>query len=179
MNRRQWIRTGLLGAALLGTASWLALRPARSGADAVVASPASVAWHPQADALFEALAPVIVGPSCNTAALRARTAQGVREAVSLLSPAAQAEVAELIALLNIAPARMLLAGVWQPWPQASADDIAAFLQRWRLSRFGLLQSGYHALHDLVLGAWYAHEASWVAMGYPGPPAIAPAAEARS
>jgi len=179
MNRRQWIKTGVLGAALLGTASWFALRAPRGTADPVASVPAAPAWHPQAGALFEALAPVIVGPACATPALRKQTAEGVRLAVSNLSPAAQAEVGELIALLNLAPARMLLAGVWQSWPEASADDIAAFLQRWRSSRLSLLQSGYHALHDLVLGAWYASESSWAAIGYPGPPPITPGAAVTS
>jgi hypothetical protein len=32
----------------------------------------------------------------------------------------------------------------------------------------MLQTAYHALHDLVLGAWYADPSSWTAVGYPGP-----------
>jgi hypothetical protein len=31
-----------------------------------------------------------------------------------------------------------------------------------------LRSAYQALHDLVLGAWYANPANWDAIGYPGP-----------
>jgi len=37
-----------------------------------------------------------------------------------------------------------------------------------MHRFALLRIAYHALHDLVLGAWYAQPSNWVAIGYPGP-----------
>ncbi len=47
----------------------------------------------------------------------------------------------------------------------------AFLERWRWSRIALLQSGYFALHDLVLGAWYANESAWGMLGYAGPPNV--------
>ena len=41
----------------------------------------------------------------------------------------------------------------------------SFLRRWQHSRLDLLKSGYQALHDLVLGAWYADPQSWAAIGY--------------
>ena len=91
-----------------------------------------------------------------------------------LHPNTQEEVRELFSLLNFAPARWLIAGVRQPWSEAGADDIAAFLQGWRLSRWQLLQSAYQALHELIFAAWYAQPAAWPAMGYPGPPLLASA-----
>ena len=39
------------------------------------------------------------------------------------------------------------------------------------SRFALLQGAYAALHDLVLGAWYARPEAWPTIGYPGTPEI--------
>ena len=50
-------------------------------------------------------------------------------------------------------------------------DIEKFLRNWQESGADLLKSGYQALHDLVLGAWYADPASWAAIGYPGPPSL--------
>jgi len=91
--------------------------------------------------------------------------------VAQLSPAAQREVGELLSLLTLAPTRGLATGVWSDWAEASVQDVTAFLERWRHSRIGLLQSGYHALHDLVLGAWYADPQSWPSIGYAGPPAL--------
>ena len=58
-----------------------------------------------------------------------------------------------------------------PWPEASREEVTAFLERWRFSRWALLQQGYQALHDLVLAAWYARPDSWPAIGYAGPPEV--------
>jgi hypothetical protein len=88
-----------------------------------------------------------------------------------LPPHLQAEVKQLLALLASWPGRRLLAGVSAPWPQASSAEVAAFLERWRFSRWVLFQQAYHALHELVLAAWYARPDSWPAIGYPGPPAL--------
>jgi hypothetical protein len=54
------------------------------------------------------------------------------------------------------------------WSQATQEDVAAFLSHWRVHRLALLQSAYHALHDLVIGGWYADESTWESIGYPGP-----------
>jgi hypothetical protein len=119
-----------------------------------------------------ALAPVIVGPVLPADAAARRAAidgavQRVAGAIGGLPLAAQKEVADLFALLSLAPASRLLAGIGD-WSAATPQQLAAFLQDWRTHRFDLLQSAYHALHDLVLGAWYADPSSWVAAGYPGP-----------
>ncbi len=99
------------------------------------------------------------------------TIDRIEEAVAGLPPPVQAELRDLFALLAFAPSRWLLAGVRSPWRAASNAEVAAFLQRWRLSRWMLLQQGYHALHDLVLAAFYADPASWPRIDYPGPPRL--------
>jgi hypothetical protein len=113
----------------------------------------------------------MLGPACWNAGACSKVVDGVRQAVAALSPAAQRDIGELFMLLNIAPARGALTGIWGPWSEASATDITAFLERWRHSRLALLQAGYHALHDLILAAWYAEPESWADIGYPGPPAL--------
>lgn len=80
----------------------------------------------------------------------------------------QKEIQDLFALLTLGPTRRFLAGVPDDWAQAKQEDVAAFLQSWRLHRIGMLQSAYHALHDLVTGPWYSDESTWQAIGYPGP-----------
>jgi hypothetical protein len=85
-----------------------------------------------------------------------------------LPPAARKEFQNLFGLLALAPARRLLTGISGDWARATPADVQAFLQDWRDSSFALLRSAYGALHDLVLGAWYADPASWAAIGYPGP-----------
>ena len=172
MRRRHLIQAGLAGTALLGAAAWWGprLRDPGSLSDVSTGDPSPV-LPPGAAAVVAALAPVVIGSACHRAEHRERAVQGVGVAVSRLSPGAQREIGELFSLLAWAPARGPLTGVWTDWADASADNITAFLQRWRFSRLEMLQSGYHALHDLILGGWYADDRHWEAMGYPGPPVL--------
>jgi len=124
--------------------------------------------------IIAALVPAILAgvlPEAGEARRKAivQTVEGVGVAIGGLSAAAQKELAELFTLLSIAPARVLLAGLWPRWEDASPAEIAAFLQGWRMSRLELLRSAYAALHDLVLGAWYGNPDAWGDIGYPGPP----------
>jgi len=80
-----------------------------------------------------------------------------------LPPAARKELDDLFSLLAFAPTRCLIAGIWTPWPEASRDSVAAFLDAWRDSRFALLRSAYGALHQVVLGAWYGKPQAWPAI----------------
>ena len=80
------------------------------------------------------------------------------------------EVHQLFGLLDMGITRWPLTGI-ADLSSASAGEVDAFLERWRHSRFAMLQSGYHALHDIVLGAWYASDTTWADVGYPGPPKL--------
>lgn len=92
----------------------------------------------------------------------------VQDAIAGLPLATQKEIKDLFALLALGPTRRFLAGVPDDWVNVKPDDITAFLQSWRLHRIGMLQSAYHALHDLITGSWYADESNWASIGYPGP-----------
>lgn len=169
-TRRQFLKAGLIGgAALAGLGAYYAMR--RASAPAAPGQPG-----PGERAIIAAIVPAVlagmlpVSGEARQAAID-KTVAGVAAAIAGLSAGAQEEIGELFALLNVAPARMLLAGVWSPWEQAAPDEVAAFLQRWRASRFALLRSAYGALHDLVLGAWYGDAGSWAGIGYPGPPEV--------
>lgn len=172
-TRRQFLKTGLLGGALLATAFALHKPLDRLGKRTLVEQ------VPIAGALplvVAAVAPVMLaGVIPKDGAVRAvairRATDGVGVAVAALSAASQREVAELFALLAFPPTRILAAGMTSTWPEASEDDIRAFLERWRHSPIDLLKSGYMALHDLILGAWYADPAAWEAIGYLGPPGV--------
>ena len=89
-------------------------------------------------------------------------------AIAGLSPAAQDELDQLFTLLSIAPGRLLLAGSAGAWREMSADKAAAVLQSWRVHAVALMQVSYHAMHDLIYGAWYGTESHWQAIGYGGP-----------
>jgi len=134
--------------------------------------PQRFALDGEARAALHAIAPAILAGALPQAAGReaalAGTIEGVHQAILGLPPATQKEVQDLFGLLALAPARRLLTGIAGGWDHARIEDVNAFLQDWRFHRLGLLRSAYHALHDLVLGAWYAQPASWAATGYPGP-----------
>ncbi len=96
---------------------------------------------------------------------------GVEAAIAGLPPATQDELGTLFFALAAAPSRLVLAGLATPWSEAQAAEVAAVLQGWRTHRLTLLQSAYHAFHDLILGVAYADETRWTDIGYPGPPRL--------
>ena len=85
-----------------------------------------------------------------------------------LPPATQREFGELLALLALPPGRLALAGLATEWSGASVAQINAALQAMRVSRLALRQQAYHALRDLTHVAYFADNATWAQLGYPGP-----------
>ena len=160
-SRRTFLRAGGL-AALALVAGGALYRAHRDTA------PHRFALDGEARAALHAIAPaILLGALPPGLALNA-TIDAVHAAILGLPPATQKEVQDLFGLLALAPARRLLTGVSGGWENARTEDVSAFIQDWRMHRLGLLRSAYHALHDLVLGAWYAQESSWAATGFPGP-----------
>lgn len=171
MRRRTFLKAGVAGTVLLAGAARIPAAAARA-ADSMAARGLSSADR----VVVAAIAPVMLAgalPAAGEAKAKAvaGVVDGVSQAVAGMPPATRRELGELFMLLDLAPTRHLVAGVSRPWPEASAGEIAAFLQGWRMSRLALLQSGYHALHDLIVAAWYAQPESWPPLAYPGPPEV--------
>lgn len=170
MNRRQFVKAGLLGGAMLAAGgAWVAWRDVRD-------ADASLPARDRVAEILGAIAPVLLAGALPADTLQRGSAlagvtSGVKEVIAAFPPAVRSEVNDLFRLLDIRIARRLLTGIPDGWRDADPADIKAFLDRWRWSRIALLQSGYFALHDLVLGAWYASESSWDKLGYPGPPNV--------
>lgn len=172
LTRRQFIKAGIVGGAALTAAGLFYSRSLKEAPAGAVPQGLTLPER----AIIAALVPAILAgvlPAAGEARQKVivQTVDGVGVAIAGLSAAAQKELAELFALLGFAPARVLLAGLWPRWEEATPAQIADFLQGWRTSRLGLLRSAYAALHDLVLGAWYGTPEAWPAIGYPGPPEI--------
>jgi hypothetical protein len=167
LSRRELLKFGVAGAMLLAAAGIARgeVRPRLAS----VERPLTVLRDKDL-AVLAAIAPVILAgtPGAEKADL---AIGGVDRAVAGLPPHLQAEVRQLLSLLASWPGRRLIAGVRSSWPEASRAEIEAFLERWRYSSWALAQQGYHALHELVLAAWYARPDSWSAIGYPGPPRL--------
>ncbi len=127
----------------------------------------------EAKAALDAIIPAMLAGSLPAeGAARAQavaaTTGRVHQAILGLPLTAQREVQDLFGLLALGPARRALTGIADGWSSATDTQVSAFLQEWRFHRLDMLQSAYHALHDLMIGAWYADPASWAAIGYPGP-----------
>ena len=127
----------------------------------------------EAKAALDAMVPAMLAgvlppePAARASAIAATT-ERVHQAIRGLPLGAQKEVQDLFGLLALAPARRALTGISGGWANASAAQVASFLQEWRFHRLAMLQTAYHALHDLVIGSWYADPSSWSAIDYPGP-----------
>lgn len=164
-SRRTFLKAGGLAALALAAGGAL-YRAAHND------KPQRFALDGEARAALHAIVPAILAGALpqgvGREAALTTTIEGVHQAILGLPPATQEEVQDLFGLLALAPARRLLTGIAGGWKGARLEEVSVFLQDWRLHRLGLLRSAYHALHDLVLGAWYAQPASWAAIGYPGP-----------
>lgn len=85
-----------------------------------------------------------------------------------LPPHTQSELSQLLALLANSTGRRLVAGLETGWEDASIDEIQQAMQGMRISRLALRQQTYHALHDIVGGAYFSDPGTWGKIGYPGP-----------
>jgi hypothetical protein len=166
MRRRTWLKVGLVGGAALSVAGGAALllRPA----------PRDPAHSDSARLVLRAVMPALLAGALPAAAAarEAALAGGLDRSIAAIREfplAIRLELGELFDLLDSAPGRWL-AGVGQ-WTTAGEAEISAFLQRWRTHPFDLFQVGYQALHDLVLGPWYADPSTWQGIRYPGPLSI--------
>lgn len=163
------MKVGVAGAAVLAAAHFL---------DAAAGAPAKGyrILDGRSASTVERFAPVVLAgtlPGEREARVRAirEIVASFDRAVAGLSPAVQREVEQLFSVLHFAPTRIALAGLWAPLDQCTPEEIAAFLTRWRFSRFELQRAGYQALSQLIQAAWFDNSGSWAAIGYPGPPAL--------
>jgi hypothetical protein len=96
-------------------------------------------------------------------------------AVAALPPVVRAELAQLLALCTITLGRWLLMGEAGDFSQLARQvprtQLAQALQGLRLSKLALRRQAYFALRDLHCAAFYAENAAWPLMGYPGPTQI--------
>jgi hypothetical protein len=171
LSRRTFIVTGIGGALALAAAAWL------RGPHAPASGVPRRALDADGEAIFAAVAPVLLDgalpadPRARAGALR-DTLSGIDTAVAGLTPAAQAELRQLVALLALPPVRYGVARVSASWEAASPDEVRRFLDRCRDSRVRLMRAAYDALHQLTYAAWYGNPESWAALDYPGPPRVA-------
>ena len=169
-SRRRVIFVGIGGAVAAGAA---VLLPRLGGSGVAPEGTAIVSEH--AD-MLRAVAAALLGSALPTETdARARELSRVVAAtgalITNLPPLTRKEINDLFGLLAVKPARVLL-GYSGDWAGADIAAVATFLIGLRDSSIGLKQQAYFALHDLLIGSFYAEPSTWAATGYPGPPKLA-------
>ncbi|MEH6689191.1 MAG: twin-arginine translocation pathway signal protein [Halopseudomonas sabulinigri] len=171
LGRRSLLKLGLGASLALST---VGLTASLSGCTSERAAPHFKVLRESDLPILTALYPAIVGSH----PAFAESPDAVNKALAQLdwtlertSPFAQKAVLDLFGLLSMPLTRGPLTGVWGDMANASPEQLEAFLQRWRDSRFDMLRQGSKTLSQLLLMSWYALPQSWAAAGYPGPPVI--------
>lgn len=163
VSRRSFLKVGLVGAIALAVAGgfYRTLNaPSPQG---------KFTLDGDAKAALAAIIAVVLKGTISSSAQNTEAATArVQDAIAGLPLVTQKEIQDLFALLTLGPTRRFLAGIPDNWSEAKTDDVTTFLQNWRMHRISMLQSAYHALHDLIIGPWYADDSTWASIGYPGP-----------
>lgn len=173
MQRRTFLKVGLLGGTALACAGWLSH-------DALWGSGTRLAAKGDHQYLFltevdhaavKALVPAVLAGSevVGDAALTEEVVFAVDQTIAVFQPSIQAELRQLFTLMTLAPTRALVCGVWRAWPHVDAATADGMMRSWRESRLALLRSAYDGLQQLITAAWYGNPRSWSAIGYQGPP----------
>ena len=164
MRRRSLLKVGLAGGVVLALAgTGLALvQPARRDGK----------FTETARALFTALAPAVLAGLLPTEAGARQQAIAellprIEVAINGMPPAMQAEVDELLTIAGSSVGRLALVGLGSSWGAAGSGEVQSALRGMRDSSLALRQQAYHALRDLTNGGYFADEAAWVGLGYPG------------
>jgi hypothetical protein len=167
MNRRSFVKRGLLGGALLalggsiGLATWPsreAVRPRRKlqALDAqqfaiLAAVAARTVEAPEADALE-------IAHRCD-------------ERLALAFPEAREDFGKLLLLLENGLAGLIFDGRAKPFTRLSPEAQTRALEHWRDSKLAVRRGGYAVLRRLTQSVWYAAPEGWAWTGYPGPPTL--------
>jgi hypothetical protein len=157
----------------LGVGSALALTVVGGGAWLWRPGLSSGRLTPPGRSVFRAVARVVLegslplGVAARERAIDAHLVQ-LDAVIEDLPPATRSEIAQMLALLSVAPSRLWLTGLASDWDDAGLEEVEAALRRMRADPQVLRQQTYHALRDLSNAAFYAQSDHWPLMGYPGP-----------
>lgn len=165
MQRRSWLRLGLFSASVMALGGG-ALALLESGQRVERLSPAG-------RAVFTGVGQALLDGSLPARGSERETAlDGLLDRIDVLLSGlpqhAQAELSQLLLILDSSVGRRALAGLSDDWSIASIADIQAALQSMRTSGISLRRQAYQALHDITGSAYFSDSSTWAFLGYPGP-----------
>lgn len=168
-GRRKFLVRGLLGAALLAGAGWVAWR--RTEDFTGVVGPFAV-LSPSEAAILLAVARRTLPPGPRFPSPESvRVAERVDAFLAMSHPGVQQDVKRLLSLFDSALFGLVLDGSPTRFRAASATGQDARLAAWSSSRIAVRRTGFRALRRLVASSYYSSPATWAAVGYPGPPDV--------
>lgn len=171
LSRRNLLKVGLLGTALLGTAG---LTATLSGCSASTPASGYLILRSSDMPFLRALIPVMLDGAVTAQQMPQAidgTLKSLDTSLAHLSPEMRGLTVQLFDVLALPITRGPLTGVWGRWDKASGDDVRQFLTRWQNSSLSLLRMGHASLLQLVMMAWYSRQEAWAHCGYPGPPTV--------
>ncbi len=165
MQRRSLLKLGAASAAVLTIAGGgVALMNPGLAAGGLSAGAREV-FRAVGEAILEGSLPA--APAARTAAIEGML-ERIEGLVSALPAHSQKELSLLLGLLASAPGRHTITGLRARWVDADIPQVQQALQVMRTSAMSLRQQAYHALHDIVGGAYFSDPGTWAQLGYPGP-----------
>jgi len=166
MNRRTFLRRGLIGGAVLalggtGLALWPTLIQHRPR------TPLKVLDEKQFAVLAAVAARAVRAPGADPVQM----AHGLDDLMSRMAPEVQSDFKQLLGLFENALAGLIFDGRTKPFTRLSPEEQDTVLARWRDSRITVRRAGYAALRKLTQAQHYGQPSSWPSVGYAGPPQI--------
>ncbi|MEW5855067.1 MAG: gluconate 2-dehydrogenase subunit 3 family protein [Myxococcota bacterium] len=167
MDRRTFLKYGVVGGALLvvggsGLALWkgaLTFTPRRAlrvmddlAFNVTAAAAQAVVSVPDADA--------------------AELAHRVDEQLEHTTPEARTDFLKMTRALNSPLLGLILDGRPTPFLALDVSSRAQVLRQWGRSGLEVRRQAYHSMRKLCASAYYVDKASWLGIGYPGPPNLA-------
>lgn len=171
LSRRNLLKFGLMGTAMLGT---VGLTASLSGCSASTPASGYLILRSSDMPFLRALIPVMLDgavPAGQMPQAVEGTIKSLDHSLAHLSPEMRGLTVQLFDVQSMAVTRGPLTGVWGSWENASAADVRNFLDRWQNSSLSLLRMGHSSLLQLVMMAWYSRPEAWAHCGYPGPPTV--------
>jgi hypothetical protein len=164
-GRRRLLKLGLGASAVVAVAGTGALLWSPGWRDGHLTAGGRAVFRAAATAVLEGLLPTEA--TTQNAALDAHLLR-VDATLAALPRHTQAELAQLLGLLQLAPVRRWLCGLEVPWQQADLDAARGAIKRLHGADDELRQQVFHALRDLTAASYVAAPEVWPLMGYPGP-----------
>lgn len=178
LSRRSFMKTGVLGSAMLVGASIVAQLQGCASLPATEADGSPTSWkllRPKDRAILGAVAPVALAgafPQDRSTALNTFLPQ-VDTFLFSTSKANHEALHQMFDLLDMRITRVLLTGAWSSWDSITDDQVESFMASWRDSSMNQLRLGYAQLTQVLNLVWYAQPTNISNVIYPGPPQHVP------